>query len=706
MSLVNELINERSQITSLSLLDDKTLAYTTQYGSVKLLDTTELKTKIKINTQDIGSQTTAICFSPNTGLLAYANKNIIHILDLNTKLILKTIKTLSENIEIMTFCANSTYLIAGSSNGRVYQYRYDNSALLSRLCSFSQIKKKYTDSYVSALCSYKNKIACAGTGGALFVIDLHSHERLVALKKGSRVNALCFIDEDTLISADINGVIKIHALNPHLIKTKIDAPFNNIKQIIKMPNPHFILISSDTNYIAIADIYKGKIAHSKYAEFKTKINYVAVPNEESILVALTNNKILQLQLPTPTQLKSHIINNSLYEAYKLIENEPMIHESLEYKLLEKRYEQIYKDILHALMNQNKSLALSIAQVLKGVRVKEHDIKALFNAFENYDRFKILYLEKKYALAYAICNKHKALQQTPLYMKLEEVFKEQFINAQRHIYNNKIEHAKALMSDYITITSKRQLIKLFLDQDPKFMAFLKAIDEKDFQTIEELKLINETFTQAPTYISLSHTIKRNIDKIDILINQGDLEKAKNLLFKFKNSSLVNQDLKRLNQKLQDMTQLQNAYTIDDFKKCYEILDIYPHLNSTELGILLNKHWAKLISECEDYALKGNAKGIKTTLDTLIKISTRTNKIGDLLRVSFHSKIKASLANKNFKNAENIIYSYIDIFGNDTEISSLMHAYEVLSKTKLAITQNQHQRGERDQWINSEILMQIS
>ena len=707
MPAIDEFINERSEITSLTLLNNDIVAYSTKYNGLKLLDTKEFKTHSKILLKEMNTQTTALCFSPDAKLLAFANNNIIHVVDLITKQTIKSIKTLSESIDILSFCADSTYIIAGSTSGRVYQYRYDNSALLSRLCSFSPIKKKSFESYVSAIAINKNKLACSGSGGSVFVIDLYSQTaKSVIIKKGPRVNALCFIDDDTLISANINGVIKVHTLHNDTPAKTIDAPFNNIKQIIKMPNPNFVLISSNTNYIAIADIKKAKIVHSKYAEFKDKITHVAVVNEEVIFVTLENNKILKLKIASPLDLKNYIIHNSLYEAFRLSENEPMLHDCKEYKLLEKRYEQIYKDTLNALMNQNKNLALSIIEPLKGVRSKEQEIKALFNAFDNYDRFKILYLEKKYALAYAICNKHTALQQTPLYLKLEEAFKEHFINAKRHMSIGKLDHAKALMNDYITVVSKRDLIMLFLNQDPKFMAFLKAIDEKDFQTIEELKLTNKIFAQAPTYVSLSLTIKRNINKIDTFINQGEIEKAKEHLFKFKNSSLVNQDLKRLMQKLQDMTLLQDAYKLSNFKKCYEILDTYPHLNSSELGILLNKHWAKLISECEDYALKGNAKGIKTTLDTLISISTRTNKIGDLLRVSFHSKIKASLANKNFRNAENIIYSYIDIFGNDNELSSLMNAYEVMSKTKLAITQDQNERVQRDKWLNSEVIMEIN
>lgn len=707
MPTINESIHERSKITSLTLLNNDTIAYSTQYNGIKIIDNQEFRMQYKVNQKELNSTTVTISFSPNGEYLAFANANanIINILAIKTKTIIKKIKTLSEEITILTFCANSSYLIAGSKSGRVYQYRYDNSALLSRLCSFNYLQKKQTESYVSSFAVIQNKLACSGAGGSIFIINLYSQtEKLVLLEQGPRIDSLCFLDENTLVSGDIRGKVLVHNLNSQ-DKKSIDAPFSDIKQIVKMPNPNYVLISSNTNYIAIADIQRGKIAHSRYSEFKTNVSHVAVASEESILIALTSNEIINLKIVTPSELKSHIVHNTLYEAYKLVENEPMLHESLEYKLLQKRYEQIYKDTLNALMNQNKNLALGIIDILKGVRSKEQEIRDLFNAFENYNRFKILYLEKKYALAYAMCNKYNALKKTPLYMKLEEVFKENFINAQRHLQIGKTEHAKALMNDYITVASKREMIKLFLHQDSKFMLFLKAIEEKDFQTVEELEYTNKIFAQAPTYISLKQSIKKNINKIELFINQGELKKAQELLVKFKNSSHVNKELKRLHTHLQNMTTLRDAYAVNDFKRCYEILDTFSHLNSSQLGILLNKHWAKLINECENFALKGNAKGIKKTLDTLISISTRKNKIGDLLRVSFHSKIKASLANKKFKNAENIIYSYIDIFGNDNEISSLMKTYEHVSKTKLAITQDQNERGQRDKWMSSKLIIEV-
>jgi len=150
-------------------------------------------------------------------------------------------------------------------------------------------------------------------------------------------------------------------------------------------------------------------------------------------------------------------------------------------------------------------------------------------------------------------------------------------------------------------------------------------------------------------------------------------------------------------------LKEAYEDDDFKKCYEILDIHKFLKTIELGLFLEKHWSKLMQKCEEYALDGNIRDIKKTLGNLIELSTRHTKIGDLIRVSFHVRIKNLMDTKSFRGAEAIIYTYIDIFGTDSEINHIMKIFEDVSGLKLAITQIQLQRPTRDSWRESDIIM---
>ena len=700
MLSINELVNERSKISELSLLDDGAIAYATQYHGIRLLDNNNLKTKLKLMPKELRSNVTAICFNRDSSLIAFANDNIINILNLKTKKIIKSIKTSKESIILLTFC--SDYIIAGTKNGRVLQYRHDNSALLARVCSFPYLQKSISQNYVSVFATHKNYLACSGADGALFVIDIYAQaDKKVLIEEGERINALCFIDEHTIVSANVSGLILVHNLHTKEVEKKIDAPFRNIKQIQKMPNPNFIALSADENYIAIVDINKSKIIHSKYIEFKQNIDKIVVANDETMLAALNNYKIMRINLPSKNQLRKYLIDNKIQEAYELVEDEPMLHESNEYKLLEKRYDSIYKEALSALMNQNKTLAKKTLSIVQDVHSKREELSKLFTAFNEYNRFKVVYLEKKYVVAYAMCEKYEALKQTPLYLKMEENFKENFINAQRHIFIGKEDNAKALLNPYKVVVSKQAIIKLLLDKDKDFITFLNAIKNKNFQTLEELINKYPIFANAPTYVAINQTIEKNISRIDTLINEGKLQRAKELLLKFKNTSFLNKELKRLYLNLEYMQKLQNAYKENDFKLCYELLDEHHQLNITTLGIILNKHWAKLMHICEDFALKANPKGIKDTLDSLLLINTRKGKIGNLLRVSFQSKIKAYLSKKSFRGAQNIIYSYIDIFGADSEIKSLMNTYELMSKKKLAITQVENK--DRDEWIKSEFII---
>ena len=132
------------------------------------------------------------------------------------------------------------------------------------------------------------------------------------------------------------------------------------------------------------------------------------------------------------------------------------------------------------------------------------------------------------------------------------------------------------------------------------------------------------------------------------------------------------------------------------------DSSQNLYSLEFSKLLEKHWSKLVSECEEYALRGDFSSIKKKFGLLISVKTRLDKTGDLLRLSFHAKIKALLSKRSFKNAENIIYSYIDTFGTDSEMLLIMRTYAKASATKLALTANQDTRKARDSWLDSPIV----
>ena len=706
MRKIDECLIARSKITQLTALDNNLVAYATKLHGIKLFSFNNCDTKINLVSEYLNDKTTAICFSQNAEILAFVNTTIIYIIHIPTRKLLKSIDTDGEEIEIMRFDPSSNYIIVGSANGRVLQYKFDSSLLLSRLCSFPHDRpKEYSKvkkNFVSSFAFYKSQMACSGYGGAIFVVDLVSQANKDIITHGrSRIDALCFLNDYTLVSGNVDGAIDIISLkNTHSYK-RLNAPFRKIKQILVMPNSNYIMVTSQ-KHIAIFDIKNYKLIDTSYIELDANINRVAIANKEVLIVAFNDQEIIKIELPSIEKLRSLILHNSLDRAFDLTAREPMLRDSNEHMELEKRYKERYIQAVDALIHHNKELALQLTDMFKHTQQKKEEIKLLFLAFDNYPQFQAHFSEKKLTLAYAMATKYPALKYTWQYVRMEREWKETFKYAQRQILLGKEENAKLCLNEYLTIISKRQSIQLILKQNKEFIKFLKAIEKKDYKKVNQLALRNEIFTQIPTYHSLIKEAQKYLDKAKNCIKKGDVNGAQNFLYKIENVVNLQEEVNILYGECKDILILQNAYENNNFKSCYEIIDLHKHLTSIELGVLLEKHWSKIIHECEEYALKGDIKKIKTTLGELITLNSRRGKIGDLLRLSFHTKIKTLISNNKTKQAQNIIYSYIDIFGQDKEISSVMKIYEKEFSTKLAITLNTNNKPTRDSWVYSEII----
>ena len=700
----------KSDITNLEILDNSLVAYSTKLHGVKIFDPNGCEIKKSITNVYLNSDVTSSAFSPDAKIFAFSCGQTIYIIDMHSKEMLKSIHTDGEDIEILSFDPSSTYIIAGTKRGRVLQYKYDNPSLLARVCSFPHNRSsismnvKKNDNYVSSFAFCNNYLASSGYGGAIFITDLRLQKnRCIITHNKNRSDALCFLDEDTIISGTNNGEIHITYLNDIKNYKSIRTPLSSIKQIILMQNSNYIMVTGKTNIISIIDINKCKITHSKYIELDADITKIAIFNNNYLIAALQNKKIQIIELPSKAKLKSLILHNSIEKAFELIKKEPMLQGSLEDKMLQEKFDKAYLEATKALMNQNKDEAVKILDLYKNVKSKQVQIRDLFTAFKKYRNFQGLFYEKKYALVYAMSSKFPALKQTIQYKKTEQIFKIAFSNAQRLVAQGNIEGARALLSDYSTVVSKKPIIKMILTQNKEFLEFLKAIHVKDFEKINKLVNTNELFKQIPNYTSLNDEIETKLKNIEDCINVADIDTAVEQLSTLGEVPHIQNRVEELRSACHNAQKLSETYKNDDFKSCYRILDSHKSLNSTELGVLLEKHWSKIINQCEEYALEGNIKDIKKTLGELISLPTRLNRVGDLVRVSFHVKIKLLISKKSFKAAETIIYSYIDIFGLDNEIGRIMKNFEKVSAHKLAITQIGEERPTRDSWIHSGIIV---
>jgi len=657
--------------------------------------------------EHLGLNTTATAFSKDHMLLAFANSKVIYIVKLLENTVSQTIITNNGDIEILSFIDATPYLIAGTKDGHVSQYRYDSDVQLSHLCSFpsqNQSADIIKNNYVSAITFHNQYIACTGYGGSIVLLNISSltDKRVINASK-VRINALCFLDKDRLLSGSVDGIIRIHSLKNIAQAKKITTPFTNIKNIIKMPNSNYVMISAESNKLAIVDLTLAKVVSSNYLTFKSNVEHILLDSQDNLFIVLQNNMLYKFELPNTDELKSHILHNTLDEAFKLIESHPMLCGTREHKRVEVMYENLFTQAIEALIHSQKKEAYRIIEMFNDVKSKKDEIHSIFKDFENYDRFKTLVLDKKYALSYVMSEKFPSLKRTLEFKKMEESFRDAFTFAQKQIIIGHSDIAQEILAPYASVISKKPIINLLLKQNNDFIAFLKAIQTKNYIVIEKLLDKNELYSQIPTYNTLRIAEQNSLDEIAKLINNSQINEAVEEIKALQDSPGIKEELKELYRVAKLVESLHTSYKQNDFIQCYELIDTHHVLNEIHLSTLLEKHWIKLMRECEEFALKGDIKSIKDKLGELIGVKTRLEKVGDLLRVSFHSKIKRLFRKRSFLNAENIIYSYIDIFGVDSEILSLMKIHEELTEKKLAITLNQERVVPRDNWTRSPLIM---
>ncbi|SFV69728.1 WD-40 repeat [hydrothermal vent metagenome] len=516
------------------------------------------------------------------------------------------------------------------------------------------------------------------------------------------IATLCLTDTNRLIIIDIDGEIFNYDLEGLEKPQSLLIHLKQTKQLLQIPKSNFLLIHANQNFITLFDLKNYKILRHKYLTFPTNISYMEISRDGNLLIMLQNREILHITLQNEQKLHSLILHNMIEEAYDLVANNPQLLESKEYERLEKIYKKEYINALHALQCDDRKKAQKVLENFSKIASKKEDIQLLFRAYSYYERLQTLFLQKSYAPAYALCEKYPPLQYTKEYKSMEREYKKIYANAQKEILLDNTTKAKELLFPYFTVLSKKESIELILKKNRDFLSFLKALKEGKAQEINKLLAEHQNFAQLPLYKAFIEKIDKEIQETNSKLNRGAIEEALKIIEEIKERGVQKEKIHFLEKKAKAIEALIQNYKKSQFKRCYEILDAYPEIFlELNLAKMLEKHWNKLMKKCEKYALYGNIQGIKITLKEFLTLKSRAKRVGDILRVTFIVTIDDFISKKKFKSAENFIYSYIDIFGHDTNLQRVMHKYEKKSSKKLALMQRK--RVERDAWLHNKLIV---
>jgi len=687
---ISNLFQTTHKFKKLYKLNNNILALVTTLN--KILFYSEDKLIKEIYHPYLDSDISNIIFSKDSNLMAFCEQDNIHIINTTSEQLIQTIKLESNSIEFMEFDLESKYLFISTRN-IFYKYKYTHK--------YSLTKESFLkNSTVNVVSVGEINIAIGCEDGNLYIKSFNSKLNNKIIKNNSsKINSIHYFDNLTILTGDDKGDIYINYLNDKV--NKIETGFTKIRQIVRLPESNYIFVVGDSNYLSIYDVNSVKLISSKYIEFESNIDSIAIIDRYNFFVLLKNGYLKRVTLENLSHLNYLIVNNLLDKAFRIIEEDSILKDSNEYKKIETLYSDIHNQAIKYLVENHKNKALELLEPFKDLESKKQKRKQLFKAFDYYERFKILVIQKKYLIAYSITNKFVDLQQTPEYEEIENRFKYLFKVAQQMMISGNTMRAKLILDEFMTVTQKRDIIKLLLNNNDEFIKLLKAIESENFKTIYKITKADKTLLKIYDYKSIENKIELIIKKIQNNIKFSNLESAYEDIERLTDIDFLKPIVSKLLSECNIMSRFQEVYDNDNFILCYELLDENIFLNSVELASFLHKHWQKIIDKCENFALSGDLNEVKNILGELICINTRRDKIGDLLRVCFYVQVDMLKNDKEYKRVENLIYLYIDIFGLDSKITAIMEEYEGDLDIKLAITQNRNLKN--DDWIYSELIM---
>jgi len=691
-----------SPIVAMEVLKDNRVIFSTTNSGIRVLDMDEYNVLSNILPQELDAKALS-CFSKDGRLVAIAHKTTVYIMVLRTQKILKTIETRS-SIDVLTFDTLSNYIIIGTSDGRVYQYRFNSNTLLARLCSFPYLyidekPKKIDNNFVSVITSYKDKIACSGYGGAIYVMNLHSRDskKVILRQRVKKIESLCFLDNNTLISGSVDGVVEVIDLHNTKKIQRLNAPFTHVKHIIPMPNKEYILVASDKNFIALLNIKSLKIVKAQYLEFDEKIKLMIPKDEESFFVVLQDGSVKSVELLNLATLRSLIEKDKLTKAYRLLSKAPMLRGSKEERELEKKYQKLLEKAIKMILDDDMEGAKELLKNVSTLPSKKEEIRAVFEGFKHYEKLQLMFHEEKLHVAYSLCEKFPALKYTKEYKSMEKAWQNTFLKAQKEMLLHNVAAARALLGKYMAVHSKRTLIQFILYQNQEFIQFLKAIENKEFEQLHSLAKEYREFSALEHYKVFQEEVKNTQEQIEEFILMGNTHLAEVLIEKLDEDPKNEELVQKLEQECSSVSELYEAYKKNNLLKCYKKLDSDPFLKTTDLGKELETKWYELIDKGEKLALKADIKGVEEIFSEFKHLTSRNEKVGDIFRVAYQRKIFYFLQHKNCSRVATVVNEYTDKFGLDTEIKQLIKEYAKICKKKINLTAKQVRRKPRDYWL---------
>jgi len=692
-------------ISKIQYIGEDKIVVIDQLNTVRVFDLTELKLdggfRINLPENRLFSNSLAISYNGNYLGLTIPQKNKVAIWNLKNKKLAHTVGWHKGEIESVAFDYKNRYMATGGTDGRTHLWNIETGKIVGNLAPHAD--------YVTAIGFSQNSLWCA-TGSydkSISITNISSMQFAYKMKiHSTMVTKIKFLKNFLMVSGDKEGNLiisnytkgKVHKRLPKLPDTVVDFVFDAQEK--------YIFASTKDKNIFLYDLLKNDIITDKFIKVNSTITCLEFIPHLMYLIIGTADGILYIYdiLSDEKELETYIQEKNYANAYQLVQNNPLLKDSISYSHLEKIWEKTINKAQQLLEQNQKDTAEQILKPFMAISSKRMFIQSLLKDFTEFEKFKMAISKKKYPLAYSLANRYPTFKQTSYYQHMEKEWKKAFTIARQLMYNKSKElYIKQILMPFRGVPEKTPIIQSLENEKEIYKLLKQKLTQKKFYDFFELINRHPFLTDLDEYQQALEFGKKLLQAAQNTLKEGNYNKVLQYTKMLEQFPMYQEQAKRLIHEANILANFIQFIAHKEYDKVYEYVKNEPFLEETKDYKHLEAMWENKVKEAEQYSAKGDVEHILKSLEHYMKIKEKLPKIGELIKSAYLYQLLKKLKTKtNDKTIEKGFKNYIKIFGLDLEISDLITLAQK-SGRKLDLTNIEE--GDKRYWYKNHLPLNI-
>ncbi len=661
----------------LKILDDKRLLVVDKFSTIRFFekDTLVLRDGFKVNMQHKYYKNSVIAFSNDGNFFSVitSSRNESKLFNTKTKKLIAQVDRHQGEVSCVGIDPLNRYMFSCGDDGKTFAMDIKSGKLVFTLPvhvdTVNDIAFSKNGNWV-ATASYDRKVSIFS------LVTMTQKEKLKA--HAAPVMKLRFINESRLISVDKNSSAIIWDAHTHKIIERLQGIHDDVRQMTTSKDDQFLFLGTALGYVLLYDLKTYELLSPRYIKITSSITAMEFDEEKNRLILGTEDGAIFMYdiYEGEDDLKKLLKNKQFSEIQKEAEKNPILAYTEVFRLSNNFWETTLEKAKIALQHGNKDKAILLFKSFKDVPAKNRIMQRLMADYAEFEKFSKFAKEGKLALAYSLANTYPVYKESKIYLALENRWKKVLIQAQKYILDLKGgAKAKDIFMPYRGISEKTKLIQDILTQVDVYRRFRVAMGQKDFKMCFEIIKQHKFLKEIPEYETLMKYADTLYIKSQEFISKGNTHSAVKMLRMLSVFEDFKDEVKELMLEIERKEKFFNAIKDEDIASAYDMMALSEELEETEYGKELQNRWYIAQEKANEFAVEGNAIGVKNILKDYMSINSKVQAIATIFAWCYMIQLenKAKEDDVQFE-IEKGIKNFMLNFGMQYEIENFYYQFK--------------------------------